>query len=129
MGAPRPALPDRPGKPARRAPVLIGHSLGGRAALRAGGAPMVRGVIALAPWLPAGEPVAHLARQKIYVLHDPADRITAARDTWNFVQRAAAAGADAVVVPMAAGGHAMLRSASAWHSQVARFTADLLGDA
>ncbi|MFD3555581.1 alpha/beta hydrolase [Streptomyces goshikiensis] len=108
--------------------VLVGHSMGGRAALRAGGDPMVRGVIALAPWLPAGEPVAHLAGRGIYVLHDPADRVTAASDSWTFVRRAAAAGAEAVAIPMAVGGHTMLRSASTWHQQVARLTADLLAD-
>ncbi|MBP0938259.1 MULTISPECIES: alpha/beta fold hydrolase [unclassified Streptomyces] len=108
--------------------VLIGHSMGGRAALRVGGDPMVRGVIALAPWLPAGEPVAHLAGRRIYVLHDPADRVTAASDSWAFVHRAAAAGAEAAAIPMAVGGHTMLRSASTWHQRVAQLTAGLLAD-
>ncbi|UXX94367.1 lysophospholipase [Streptomyces sp. AD2-2] len=34
--------------------VLLGHSMGGRAALRAAGHPQVRGVVALAPWWPPG---------------------------------------------------------------------------
>ena len=37
--------------------VLVGHSMGGRAALRAAAHPSVRGVVALAPWLPGEEPV------------------------------------------------------------------------
>ena len=40
--------------------VLLGHSMGGRLALRLAGDPSVRGVVALAPWLPAGEPTAQL---------------------------------------------------------------------
>ena len=41
--------------------VLVGHSMGGRAALRSAGHPTVRGVVALAPWLPGTEPVEQLA--------------------------------------------------------------------
>src|SRR3954453_1982394 len=37
--------------------VLVGHSMGGRAVLRAGGDPQVGAVCALAPWTPPGEPV------------------------------------------------------------------------
>ena len=42
--------------------VLVGHSMGGRAALRAGGDAQVAAVCALAPWTPPGEPVAAPAR-------------------------------------------------------------------
>ena len=37
--------------------VLVGHSMGGRAALQAAGHSRVRGVVALAPWLPDTDPV------------------------------------------------------------------------
>ncbi|MFB6625350.1 alpha/beta fold hydrolase [Streptomyces sp. NPDC056374] len=106
--------------------VLVGHSMGGRAALSAAGDPMVRGVVALAPWCPPGEPVEHLAGRVIHVLHDEADRITSARESWDFVRRARAAGADAVGIPMPTGGHAMLRGAAAWHRRTAAVTAALL---
>ncbi|MFJ9944364.1 alpha/beta hydrolase [Streptomyces erythrochromogenes] len=36
--------------------VLVGHSMGGRAALRAAEDPQVEGVVALAPWCPPGHP-------------------------------------------------------------------------
>ncbi|HEY3557443.1 MAG TPA: alpha/beta fold hydrolase, partial [Kribbella sp.] len=39
---------------------LIGHSMGGRAIVAAGDHPRVAGVLALAPWLPAGEPLSAL---------------------------------------------------------------------
>ncbi|MEJ8662052.1 alpha/beta hydrolase [Streptomyces sp. MS1.AVA.4] len=106
--------------------VLIGHSMGGRAALRAARDPMVRGVVALAPWCPSGEPVEHLAGRRIYLLHDEADRTTFARESWEFVRMARTAGAEAVGIPMPTGGHAMLRGASRWHRRAAELTAALL---
>ncbi|MDV5143740.1 alpha/beta fold hydrolase [Streptomyces sp. SBC-4] len=106
--------------------VLVGHSMGGRAALSAAGDPMVRGVVALAPWCPPGEPVEHLAGRAIHVLHDEADRITSARESWDFVRRARTAGAEAVGIPMPTGGHSMLRGAAHWHRRTAEITASLL---
>ncbi|GAA4835362.1 alpha/beta hydrolase [Kitasatospora terrestris] len=95
--------------------VLVGHSMGGRAALAVADHPRVRGVVALAPWCPPGEPVDHLARRSLVVLHDPHDRRTSAAQSFAFARRAAAAGARVQTVPMPRGGHAMLRGASAWH--------------
>ncbi|MFE5941995.1 alpha/beta family hydrolase [Streptomyces sp. NPDC056480] len=109
--------------------VLIGHSMGGRAALSAAGDLMVRGVVALAPWCPPGEPVEHLEGRTIHVLHDEADRITSARESWDFVRRARAAGAEAVGIPMPTGGHAMLHGAVHWHRRTAALTAALLSRA
>ncbi len=106
--------------------VLLGHSMGGRAALRAAGDPAVRGVVALAPWCPPDEPVEHLGGRRLYLLHDETDRVTSARESWDFVRRARAAGADAVGIPMRTGGHAMLRGADLWHRRAAELTAALL---
>ncbi|MGW6392599.1 alpha/beta fold hydrolase [Streptomyces sp. NPDC055103] len=106
--------------------VLLGHSMGGRAALSAAGAPAVRGVVALAPWCPTGEPVDHLGGRRLYLLHDETDRVTSARESWDFVRRARAAGADAAGIPMPTGGHAMLRGAGLWHRRAAELTAALL---
>ncbi|RSS56316.1 alpha/beta fold hydrolase [Streptomyces sp. WAC07061] len=106
--------------------VLIGHSMGGRAALRAAGHPCVRGVIALAPWCPPEDPVGHLAGREVYVLHDEADRVTSARQSWDFVRRARAAGASAVAVRMEAGGHTMLRGSRSWHRHTTEIVKHLL---
>ena len=40
--------------------VVLGHSMGGRTACRVADHDLVRGVVALAPWLPPGESVADL---------------------------------------------------------------------
>ncbi|MFF2774046.1 alpha/beta hydrolase [Streptomyces sp. NPDC058052] len=106
--------------------VLVGHSMGGRAALAVAGDPAVRGVVALAPWCPRGEPVAHLAGRRLHLLHDETDRVTAARDSWEFVRRAQEAGADATGVPMPTGGHAMLRGAALWHRRAAELALETL---
>ncbi|MER6196488.1 alpha/beta fold hydrolase [Streptomyces sp. NPDC001586] len=106
--------------------VLIGHSMGGRAALRAAAHPSVRGVIALAPWCPPGEPVDHLAGRELYLLHDEKDRITSARQSWDFVRLACAAGAVARGIPMPAGRHTMLRGGGLWHRRTAEIVAGML---
>ncbi|MFF7813866.1 alpha/beta fold hydrolase [Streptomyces roseolus] len=109
--------------------VLVGHSMGGRAALAVAGDPAVRGVVALAPWCPPGEPVAHLAGRRVHLLHDETDRVTAARDSWEFVRRAREAGADATAVPMPTGGHTMLRGAGLWHRRATELALETLASA
>ncbi|MFF0483779.1 alpha/beta fold hydrolase [Streptomyces sp. NPDC004435] len=106
--------------------VLVGHSMGARAALRAAGHPLVRGVVGLAPWCPPGEPVEHLAGRRIHLLHDEADRVTSASATWEFVRRARVAGAHAEGIAMRRGGHAMLRGATDWQRRTAELVAALL---
>ncbi|GAA2636757.1 MULTISPECIES: alpha/beta fold hydrolase [Streptomyces] len=106
--------------------VLVGHSMGGRAALRAAGAPLVHGVVALAPWCPPGEPVDHLAGRRLYLLHDEQDRVTSAAGSWEFVRRSRLAGACATAIPMATGGHAMLRGAGSWHRRTAALVTGLV---
>ncbi|MGW6968987.1 alpha/beta fold hydrolase [Streptomyces zaomyceticus] len=105
---------------------LVGHSMGARAALRAAGHPLVPGVVGLAPWCPPGEPVEHLAGRRIHLLHDEADRVTSARETWEFVRHARAAGAHAEGVPMRRGGHAMLRGAADWQRRTTELVVGLL---
>jgi dienelactone hydrolase len=97
--------------------VLVGHSMGGRAVLRAGGEEAVRAVCALAPWTPPGEPVAHLRDRTVAVLHGRGDRWVPASLSADFAVRARAAGARLArfTIP---GGHSMLRRAPSWHAFV-----------
>ena len=94
--------------------VLVGHSMGGRAALRAGGDPQVTAVCALAPWTPPGEPVMHLRDQTVAILHGSGDRWVPARLSADFAVRARRAGAR-VARFTTPGGHSMLRRAHRWH--------------
>ena len=101
--------------------VLVGHSMGGRAALRAGGDPQVAAVCGLAPWTPPGEPVDHLRDRTVAILHGSGDRWVPARLSADFALRARAAGASVArfVTP---GGHSMVRGALRWH----RFARDVV---
>ena len=65
--------------------VLVGHSMGGRAALRSAGYPTVRGVVALAPWLPGTEPVEQLTGRDLVVMHGTRDKTTSPRASLRFV--------------------------------------------
>jgi pimeloyl-ACP methyl ester carboxylesterase len=95
--------------------VLVGHSMGGRAALRAAADPSVRGVLALAPWCPPGDPVDDLSGTRILVLHGDRDRVTEPAESAGYVRRARAAGAQAGMVLLRGGDHAMLRRSHDWH--------------
>ena len=109
--------------------VLVGHSMGGRAALRSAGHPTVRGVIALAPWLPGTEPVEQLAGRDLVVLHGTRDRTTSPRASARFVTRAAPLARRAVCLHVPWSGHGMLSRASTWHRLTAAFTAAIADDA
>src|SRR6266702_2924394 len=68
--------------------VLVGHSMGARAAVRAAAHPAVTAVAGLAPWLPPGEPVGQLAGRRVLLAHGTTDSITRPADTWAFLERA-----------------------------------------
>jgi dienelactone hydrolase len=100
--------------------VLIGHSMGGRAVLRCAGHPSVTAVAGLAPWLPAGEPVAQLAGRRVLLVHGTADRITDPRETWAYADRARAV-TEVTTLEVPGGDHPMLRQAGRWHQVAAEF--------
>ncbi|MDH6517737.1 pimeloyl-ACP methyl ester carboxylesterase [Streptomyces sp. SAI-208] len=106
--------------------VLLGHSMGGRAALHAAGHPQVRGVVALAPWWPPGEPVDHLAGRHVVALHGDQDRVTSLADTADCVRRARRTATRAGLAVVGAGDHAMLRRHRLWHRTAAGAVAHLL---
>jgi alpha-beta hydrolase superfamily lysophospholipase len=100
--------------------VLVGHSMGGRTACHAADDRLVRGVIALAPWLPQGEPVEALADKQLHAAHGRLDKITSAEATRAYVERATAVASEATYTDMGERGHYLLRGARVWNS----FTAD-----
>jgi pimeloyl-ACP methyl ester carboxylesterase len=106
--------------------ILVGHSMGARAALRAGGHPLVTAVAALAPWVPPGEPAAQLAGRRILLAHASADTVTRPADTWAYAQRAREA-SRVTAIEVRGSEHAMLRRAGLWHQLAAEFTLAALG--
>lgn len=107
--------------------VAVGHSMGARAALRIGDDPRVRGVVALAPWCPPDEPVAHLAGRRVVLVHSDRDRVTDPRGSLLLARRARQAGAEVCRLVLPGSDHAMLRRAADWHDLTGRLVAGLLG--
>jgi pimeloyl-ACP methyl ester carboxylesterase len=54
---------------------VVGHSLGGRAALLVAGEPHVRGVVALAPWVYPSDVARDVGGRRILIVHGTEDRI------------------------------------------------------
>lgn len=95
--------------------VIVGHSMGARTAVAVADHPSVTGVVALAPWFPPGEPVAALAGKVLRAGHGRRDRITSARATRKYVERASRV-ADAEFTDMGALGHYLLLGVRRWNS-------------
>ncbi|QSR25813.1 alpha/beta hydrolase [Nocardioides aromaticivorans] len=94
---------------------VVGHSMGARTGVAVADHPSVRGVVALAPWLPPSDPVEPLAGKVLRAAHGRRDRITSARATRKYVERASAV-ADAEFTDMGAVGHYLLRRTSLWNA-------------
>lgn len=106
--------------------VLVGHSLGGRTAIRAAGYPTVTAVAALAPWLPEGEPVEPLRERTLLIVHGRQDRVTSAKLSLAFARRSAEVSAE-TRLELVDDGHAMLRAAGTWHRLVGAFVRENTG--
>jgi pimeloyl-ACP methyl ester carboxylesterase len=101
--------------------VLVGHSMGARAAMRAAGHPAVIAAAGLAPWLPPGEPVDQLAGRRVLLAHGTADQTTSSAATWAYAERAGDLCA-LTAIEVNSGDHPMLRRAPLWHSIAAEFS-------
>lgn len=116
---------------ARRHPgapvVLLGHSMGARAALHAAGHPAVRSVCALAPWLDGSDPVGQLAGRTVLIAHGDRERMTDPAQSYAYALRAKRVTDRVCRFEVHGDGHAMLRRARDWHSLVRRFVLGELG--
>jgi predicted esterase len=95
--------------------VLLGHSMGARTAVHVADDDLVSGVVALAPWLPQGEPVDALRGRRLAIGHGHRDRITSFRASAVFAQRAEEVTSAVEFQDMGAVGHYMLRRAGRWN--------------
>lgn len=106
---------------------LVGHSMGGRTACRVADHRLVRGVVALAPWLPAHDPVMALTGKELHAAHGRRDRITRASDTRAYVERAAAVAAATSYTDMGERGHYLISGIHAWNGFALDRVRHLLG--
>lgn len=95
--------------------VLLGHSMGARVAVHVADDPSVRGVVGLAPWWAAEDPVSTLAGRTLRAAHGRRDRITSFRETGRYVERARSVAQSAELTDMGARGHYMLTGSRRWH--------------
>jgi pimeloyl-ACP methyl ester carboxylesterase len=114
---------ERPGLPV----ALVGHSMGGRVAIRVAADPSVVGVCALAPWTPKGEPVAPVAGRSVLIAHGTEDRVTPPEDSHAYAVRADPAAARLARFEVVSEGHAMVRRAALWNRLAVEFTLEVCG--
>ena len=98
--------------------VLVGHSMGGRAALRAAGEGGVVAVVSLAGWLPADEPIEQVAGRTLVLAHGDRDRVTAPDGSRLYAKRARPVAAHVEHVTVAGAGHRLIRRSRRWHELV-----------
>jgi len=101
--------------------VLVGYSMGGRAALRVAGESDVAAVAALAPWLPSGEPHEQLAGRRLLVLHGTNDHVTSPQRSREYVQSVSGTADEATYIALRGCGHTMARRARLWHQLTTQF--------
>lgn len=98
--------------------VIVGHSMGGRTACRVADDPSVAGVVALAPWLPEGEPNATIAGRHLHVMHGTRDNWTSAQWSRDYVERSRSIARSATWTGLPGAGHFMVRGVTAWNGFV-----------
>ncbi|HEX8758862.1 MAG TPA: alpha/beta fold hydrolase [Pseudonocardiaceae bacterium] len=106
---------------------LLGHSMGGRAALRVADHPGVTAVCALAPWTFDDEPVRQLAGRSVLIAHGDREHMTDPRLSYRFAVRAKQVTSRVCRFDVLGDGHAMLRRARDWSELTARFVEAELG--
>ena len=105
--------------------VLLGHSMGGRAAVHVLGDPSVIGLVALCPWLPS-EPVAGARGKHVVVAHAVDDRTTSPVESLAWASAAALTAASTSYIGVRDSNHGMTRRFRMWHRLAASSVADVL---
>lgn len=109
--------------------VVVGHSLGGRVALRVAGGEGVLAVCALAPWLEPAEPVDQLAGRAVLIAHGDRDRWTDPNLSFAYAVRARQVNPRVARFSVPGAGHWLLRRSADWTGLVSAFVAGVVGAA
>lgn len=106
---------------------LIGHSLGGRAALLASGRPQVRSAVALAPYVYPDDVASGLSDQRILIVHGTRDRVASPARSAALAQRLGRQ-ARVAYISVEGGKHAMLKRHALFDGLAAEFACATLLD-
>ncbi|WP_375483648.1 alpha/beta hydrolase [uncultured Jatrophihabitans sp.] len=101
---------------------LVGHSLGGRAALLSADRPEVRSVVGLAPWVYPADGQVDASGTRVLIVHGTADRIASPERSWQAAQRLRRTASSLAYVRVDGGKHAML----ARHGEFSGLAADFV---
>jgi dienelactone hydrolase len=107
---------------------LVGHSMGGRAAIYAAAHENVRAVVGVAPWIEQRDPVRTLAGRRVLIAHGDRDRMTDPRASAAYARAAEPYAESVTFVSIAGDRHAMLRRARLWHDLSTGFVLGVLFD-
>lgn len=103
---------------------LVGHSLGGRAALLGGVAPAVRSVVALNPWVYPSDLV-DLSGRRVLIVHGTEDRVAEPGRAANLARKLSQH-TDVQFLEVRGARHAMLRHGSVFETAASDFVTETL---
>jgi dienelactone hydrolase len=107
--------------------VLVGNSLGGRAAFLAAGDRHVTGVVGIAPWLP-DDAVDQLTGRKVLIIHGDRDRSGASAErSLAYARQARAVVPDLARLEIVGGGHLLIKRAADCWTATTNFVLGTLG--
>ncbi|MFE3827559.1 alpha/beta hydrolase [Streptomyces sp. NPDC059092] len=107
---------------------LVGHGMGGRAALRAADHAAVNSVLAMAPWLPEDdraaepEPVRQLVGRRVMIMHGTTDARTDPELSYRLAERAKKTSRDICRFEVHSDGHALRQH----HAEVLALASDFV---
>jgi pimeloyl-ACP methyl ester carboxylesterase len=106
--------------------ILVGHSMGGRAALWVAGDPNVVAVCALAPWVETEDPFNQVAGRTVLLAHGDRDTVTDPAGSRWFAAQAGRVTPDVRFVAVRGDNHAMLWRWGRWNALVNDFVAGIM---
>lgn len=95
--------------------VLVGHSMGGRAAIAASDHPRVSGIVGMAPWLPESDGVATVTDRTVVLAHGSKDRWVHTQLSADRAERAKGVPERIARFVVPGDNHTMFRHARRWH--------------
>lgn len=106
---------------------LLGHSMGGRAAVAAADHPRVRGIVGFAPWLPDSDGVDSVRGRTVVLAHGSADHWVRPELSARWAQRAVGVPQRLARFVVPGDDHTMLRHARRWNALAVQGCAAVLG--